>query len=69
MSANTYSAESFLAGSCSSNICFTKLMESDMEAEIARLERRSRLTFVMFIASWALACVAILLAMFRHTTF
>jgi hypothetical protein len=45
------------------------IMEPEFDAEVARLERRSRLTLVVFITGWALACAAILLTMFRHTSY
>lgn len=44
-------------------------MEREFDAEISRLERRSRTSFVIFLTGWALACGAILLAMFRQTNF
>lgn len=44
-------------------------MEREFDAEISRLERRSRVSFLIFITGWTVACAAILLAMFRHANF
>jgi hypothetical protein len=46
-----------------------EIMEPQFDAEIARLERRSRITFLIFITGWMVACAAILVAMFRHAPF